>query len=147
MRNKPQSEMTANPTKYPQGYFKDKPCKMCGKNFSPSAPSHLHCSQECADRSLSNRYLIRTYRITLGEYEDMLEEQGHRCKICNSEGFVMDPDRHKAKLAVDHCHDTGVVRGLLCHNCNRALGLFQDSKEALLSAVKYLEGATTIRKE
>lgn len=51
---------------------------------------------------------------------------------------------HKLKLVVDHCHSSGEVRGLLCHNCNRALGLFKDSRENLLNAVEYLEGATTI---
>lgn len=53
-------------------------------------------------------------------------------------------NHHKSKLVVDHCHDTGIVRGLLCHNCNRALGLFKDKIEVLKNAIKYLEGATTI---
>lgn len=54
---------------------------------------------------------------------------------------------HKMKLVVDHCHSSGVVRGLLCHNCNRALGLLKDSTRNLESAIRYLEGAETIRKE
>ena len=53
-------------------------------------------------------------------------------------------EHHKMKLVVDHCHATGTVRGLLCHNCNRALGLLHDNTEVLLNAIKYLEGATTI---
>jgi hypothetical protein len=56
----------------------------------------------------------------------------------------MDVQRHSCKLVVDHCHTGGQVRGLLCHNCNRALGLLQDSVPALKAAVKYLQGATTI---
>jgi hypothetical protein len=50
-------------------------------------------------------------------------------------------------FVVDHCHATGKVRGLLCHNCNRALGLMQDNIENIKRAADYLEGATTIRKE
>lgn len=143
LSNKPQSAMTATPDKYPQGKFKDKACRTCGTTFSPKAPSHLHCSQECADNSLSSQYLKRNYGITLLDYQQMLEQQGHRCAICNGEGFVMK-GCHRMKLVVDHCHKTGVVRGLLCHNCNRALGLLKDSTDSLKSATRYLEGATTI---
>jgi len=143
--NPKQVSMTASPHKYPQGRFKDKPCKRCGNTFSPKAPSHLHCSQECADDSVSDRYYQRTYGISLDEYNRLLEEQNHQCAICKQSGFVMK-EEHKAKLMVDHCHQSGRVRGLLCHNCNRALGLLQDSRQNLLNAVEYLEGATTIPK-
>lgn len=143
IRNKPQSEMTACPSKYPQGYFKPKPCKQCGTVFEPKAPSHMTCSQECADRMVVSRYLLRNYGITLDDYERMLEEQQGKCRICLGEGFVM-ASHHKMKLVVDHCHATGVVRGLLCHNCNRALGLLQDSTESLERALDYLKGVTTI---
>jgi len=53
---------------------------------------------------------------------------------------------HTSKLVVDHDHKTGDIRGMLCHNCNRALGLFKDSVVNLKSAIEYLEGATTIPK-
>lgn len=141
--NSTPENFTASPDKYPQRYFKDKPCKNCGTVFSPLAPSHLHCSEECSSRSHSNRYLERNYGINMDVYEQMLNEQNHLCKICGEEGFTM-ANYHSMKLVVDHCHSTGVVRGLLCHNCNRALGLLKDSKKALKTAIAYLEGATTI---
>lgn len=64
--------------------------------------------------------------------------QGGLCAICGGDGFVMK-GCHKMKLVVDHCHETGVVRGLLCHNCNRGLGLFKDSETSLVEAIKYLK--------
>lgn len=146
LKNKPQTEMTANPSKYPQGYFKNKPCRECGAIFSPMAPSHLTCSQKCADRMIQTRYLMRNYGIKLSDYERMLESQKNLCAICGGTGFRM-AEHHKLYLVVDHCHTTGKVRGLLCHNCNRALGLLKDSKETLGNAIQYLEGAETIRKE
>lgn len=145
MRNKPQSEMTAAPSKYPQGFFNDKPCKICSTVFTPMAPSHMHCSQECADIGIVNAYLMRNYKISYNKYEEMFTEQGGVCGICGSEGFLMNPYA-RVKLVVDHCHDTGAVRGLLCHNCNRALGLLKDSQESLSNALQYLKGATTIPK-
>lgn len=48
-------------------------------------------------------------------------------------------NHHKMKLVVDHCHVTGKVRGLLCHNCNRALGLLKDSVDNLSKAIDYLK--------
>lgn len=144
--NKPKAEQTATPDKYPQGYFKDKPCRRCGKMFTPKAPSELYCSDKCKDEAISSRYLEREYGITIDEYNNLLKKQDYKCAICGGEGFVMDSSRHKIKLVVDHDHTTGAVRGLLCHNCNRALGLLHDSEKNLLNAVDYLKRATTIPK-
>lgn len=138
-----QANMTAKPEKYPQGSFKDKPCRWCDKEFKPLAPSHLYCSDECKDKGLSNNYYKNIYGITLDYVEYLLKIQNNLCAICKEVGFKMN-EHIKSPLNVDHCHDTKTVRGLLCHNCNRALGLFKDSKERLLTAVAYLEGATTI---
>ena len=143
IKNKPQSAMTASPDKYPQRSFKNKACRNCGTMFSPVAPSHLYCCQECADVGLNSAYLRRNYGMDVNRYKEMLKEQNGVCKVCHKEGFVM-AEHHKMKLVVDHCHETGTIRGLLCHNCNRALGLFQDSVENLSNAVNYLKGATTI---
>jgi hypothetical protein len=142
-KNKPQSEMTADPSKYPQGYFKEKACRKCGTVFKPQAPSHLYCSQTCADEALADRYYKRVYGILAQDYKDMFEKQKGLCAICYRPGFNMK-DLDEPQLVVDHCHSTGKVRGLLCHNCNRGLGLFQDLIEVVNNAKLYLEGATTI---
>lgn len=145
-RSNPTSEaFTATPDKYPQGRFNPKPCRTCGTEFTPIAPSHLHCSDECSSRAWMDRYLQRTYGISADQYDKMHEDQGGVCKLCGGEGFLMKKT-HKLKLVVDHCHAGGHVRGLLCHNCNRALGLLKDSTETLNNAIAYLEGATTIPK-
>lgn len=134
----PQSEMTAEPKKYPQGYFHDKNCKECGGLFSPMAPSHMFCSQKCSDDGFSRRYLKNAYKITLEEYREMFVAQDHKCAICGDIGFKICKDS-KTLLVVDHCHTTGKVRGLLCHNCNRGLGLFQDNVINLSSAIDYIK--------
>ena len=144
--NKPKATQTALPSKYPQGYFKDKPCRECGKVFSPKAPSELYCSDKYKDIAITSRYLENNYGINYHDYKRMQEGQQYKCAICGSEGFVMDTSRHNLKLVVDHDHATGVVRGLLCHNCNRGLGLFHDSTADLKAAISYLERATTIPK-
>jgi hypothetical protein len=138
LKNKRQSEHTADPSKYPQGYFKDKVCKYCGSLFQPSAPSHLYCSDHCADTSLSCHYLKRNYGMTYKQYQEMLIEQDSKCFLCGGPGFLMNKERHKLALVVDHCHETGKVRGLLCHNCNRALGLFKDNPDVLIKAAEYV---------
>jgi hypothetical protein len=94
-------------------------------------------------RAGQDRYYRRCYGIDADEWEYMFAKQNGVCFICETEGFVMK-EEHKAKLMVDHCHVTGKVRGLLCHNCNRALGLLKDSIKAFQRALDYLEGATTI---
>ncbi|AFK13461.1 endonuclease VII [Yersinia phage YpP-G] len=136
--NKPKSSQTATPSKYPQGHFKDKKCKCCNLVFKPKSPAELYCSDRCKDRGIQTAYLMRSYGITLDDYEEMLESQKGLCKICGTEGFAMNPKVHKIKLVVDHCHTKGNVRGLLCHNCNRALGLLKDNVKSLQAAIEYL---------
>lgn len=75
--------------------------------------------------------LIREFGITQEQYELMLSEQSGVCKICGQ--------TDNRRLAVDHCHDTGRVRGLLCRHCNTAIGLFGDDPSLLRKAADYLE--------
>lgn len=143
-RNNPTADsFTASPDKYPQGRFKDKACRTCGETFSPIAPSHLHCSDACSTRAQTDRYLTRNYGITFDTYSAMHATQGGLCALCGGEGFCT-AEHHQLRLVVDHCHATGRVRGLLCHNCNRALGLLKDNVQTINKAIAYLEGATTI---
>ena len=74
------------------------------------------------------------YGLTLDDYEQMLEEQNGCCAICNTHYTEFTK-----LLAVDHCHKTGKIRGLLCINCNTALGKFKDSSFILQTALEYLE--------
>ncbi|MBE3042995.1 endonuclease VII domain-containing protein [Candidatus Bathyarchaeota archaeon] len=62
----------------------------------------------------------------------MSDAQNHVCVICGG-------TNGKKRLAVDHDHRTGVIRGLLCNRCNQALGLMRDSYELLTNAIKYLQ--------
>lgn len=126
--------MTA--TKYPQGYFKDKRCKTCQKVFTPTNPCNTYCSPECKGR---NAYYRRNYGIDDSTLQSMKEEQDNKCYLCGLDGFVMNSKVHKEKLVVDHDHETGKNRKLLCHNCNRALGLFKDNPEVLRKAADYVE--------
>ena len=123
-------------TKYPNGYFKDKKCKTCGAVFTPSNPCQLYCSTKCRGK---NSYYKRNYGIDEADLEQMKKDQDYKCYICSSEGFLIGKNNHNEKLAVDHDHKTGKVRKLLCHNCNRALGLLQDNPELLRKAALYVE--------
>ena len=78
----------------------------------------------------------REYGISPTAYIDMIEAQGGACAICKNAN--RNP-KDKRSLAIDHDHATGQVRGLLCSNCNTALGLAGDSKETLLAMLAYLD--------
>ncbi len=143
--NAPKAQQTAVPSKYPQGYFKKKKCRHCGELFTPKAPSEMYCSDYCKNYGVVDAYYQRVYGITLQQYLDMAEKQHYVCAICEHENFAMGVV-HSGCLVVDHDHKTGKVRGLLCHNCNRALGLLQDSKAFIANAYNYLKSVTTIPK-
>ena len=77
--------------------------------------------------------ILIKYGLTKEDYEKMLEDQKFSCKICKR--HMLELDR---RLAVDHCHETGKIRGLLCRNCNLGLGFFQDDVSRLNTAIAYL---------
>lgn len=77
----------------------------------------------------------KTLGITDQEYWDFYNRQNGRCGICRRR---MYSKRHK-RLAVDHCHASGRIRGLLCHNCNTALGLLRDDPEVIMRAAEWIK--------
>ena len=83
--------------------------------------------------------LKRFYGITLDQYNEMGERQGWRCAICGGWETTKDRDGGPRKMPVDHDHNTGKVRDLLCTQCNRGLGLFKENIENLESAITYLK--------
>ncbi len=110
------------------------------------APSHHYCCDDCKANGTAQRYYKSQYGMTLKEVQQLHKDHNGVCAICKEVGFKLD-ESIMSTLNIDHCHKTGAVRGLLCPNCNRALGLCKDSIERLKSAISCLEGATTISKE
>lgn len=130
-----------------------KRCPACGETkplnaFYGNADRPSGCSSYCrgcvARKHRENSETVRANRIkvsfgiSLEQYETLLAKQTGVCAICKM------PERSKRfkYLAVDHCHVTGRVRGLLCSRCNRALGYFGDDAQRLKSAAVYLENST-----
>jgi hypothetical protein len=74
--------------------------------------------------------LKKNYGISIGQYRDLLKTQGGKCAIC----LVHLEDSAR----IDHCHNTGQVRGLLCGKCNTAIGFLNDNPELLRRAADYL---------
>lgn len=112
---KPITEFHSSKSKKPRvaGYCND--CK--------SATSKL--------RGYGHAAKVKKYGLTVADYDALFSAQGGVCAICKR-----PPD--KKRLAVDHCHTTGTVRGLLCAPCNVSLGSFGDDPRVLLEAAKYL---------
>lgn len=77
--------------------------------------------------------LKQSFRMTKTQFDQTWREQGKSCAICHTRR-----ERNEKAFAVDHDHSTGVIRGILCHRCNRALGLADDNTELLKSAATYL---------
>ncbi len=117
----------------------EKPCSHCRRSLPLSAYgkargrnmafARRHECRECRHRYIVNR----KYGV---DYTEMLNAQGGRCAIC------LEKPKGK-RLAVDHDHQTGQARGLLCEGCNQALGLLHDSVPRLLQAAAYLSEQET----
>ncbi len=104
---------------------KSNKCKECRRKAERLRNSKPH--------SRIRHRTVSKYGITTQEYDRMLEVQGHRCVLCK---------RHESefpkKLAVDHDHKTGRVRGLLCTNCNVYLGHIKDNPNVGRNIIYYL---------
>lgn len=86
--------------------------------------------RKAADRE---GHLKRKYGMTLADYEAIFEAQGGVCAICG------EPRPEERTLHVDHDHETGVIRGLLCFRCNQAIGSLQEDHDIFQAAADYLD--------
>lgn len=78
--------------------------------------------------------LKHNFNITLEDYNNLLESQNGKCAIC-----WKDKSDFGKSLAIDHCHKTNVIRGILCFHCNSAIGKFKDDCGLLKRAIEYLQ--------
>jgi len=147
-------------TKWCPGCESIKPLEEFGTNRSSYDGKQNHCKACCvvrvtasrrkdptSHRNGAKRYRERhpdkvadnnarwSYGLPRGTYAKMLADQNGLCAICGSNS----PGGITKRFHIDHCHKTGVVRGLLCTSCNMGFGRFKDSKAALAEAVRYLE--------
>jgi hypothetical protein len=126
-------------------YGQNKVCKR-GHSYIAVAASNIGCP-EChstrSSRSPKQKYnpekdrksnLKRSYGMTIEQYDELFTKQNGSCAGCKRHQSVF-----AQRLAVDHCHITGEIRGLLCAPCNRALGLLKDRVDTLLSLIDYLK--------
>lgn len=100
-------------------------CKQC----TSSRRKQLLSKETIRKRNLEKNF----GKGILDTYNKLFTQQGGVCAICRS------PENGRYKhLSVDHCHDSGDIRGLLCNNCNRAIGLLKDNAELLKKAAEYV---------
>lgn len=122
-------------------------CKGCGASIEGRNSRAVYCSDKCQrinyqrnwyerNRDLyRDRYIQRTYDLTLADVERLKHKQNYQCAICKTElADISTKNTH-----IDHCHKTGVVRGILCVNCNTGLGSFNDDLTLLQAAMEYLD--------
>lgn len=87
----------------------------------------------------SEKSILRQKKITKEQYYKMIDEQDNKCAICfQEETKIMRKDNTKSPLSIDHNHDTGLIRGLLCHRCNSGIGFFKENESFMLNAIEYL---------
>jgi hypothetical protein len=82
-------------------------------------------------------YTKRKYDITKDQYDEILKSQNYVCAICQKPEKLAQKGK-PIRLAIDHCHKSGIVRGLLCAGCNTSLGKFDDNISILERAIEYL---------
>lgn len=119
-------------------------CRLCRnewrRNYRASKPNDRNSAKDRYGRTkeqIRSYNRKRAYGVTQEQFDQMVAEQNGLCLICGN------PPSGKGKsniLHVDHCHDTGRIRGLLCTNCNCGIGFFKDDPELVKKALAYLEG-------
>jgi hypothetical protein len=90
-------------------------------------------------RLRTRKCMFKKFGLSVEEVDSILENQQHKCPICNGE-ITLDTKAHRNdKAALDHCHTTGKFRSFLCTRCNAGLGLFRDDPELVQFAADYLK--------
>ena len=115
---------------YPDG--RKRQCKHC-RNASRREWRRSNPAKHAKE---SRRWNLRVnYGLEPEDYEEILKSQDHRCAVC----LKHETEVPRQRLYVDHCHDSGEVRGLLCSHCNAGIGNLMDSPALLREALRYVE--------
>lgn len=86
------------------------------------------------------RTLKRRFGMTHEQHEEMIRQHDNKCAICGEgETSYCSVSGSRRRLAIDHCHNTGKIRGLLCYRCNTTIGKVKESREILNNMIKYLD--------
>lgn len=117
---------------------KKKKCIVCGIDFMPNTPSHRICSNKCIRVRGRNSRLAANYGMVGDDFARLFNKQGSKCAICQT--------TDAKRWSVDHDHSCcsgektcgKCIRGILCFNCNLALGIFRDSTETISRALSYI---------
>lgn len=110
-------------------------CRLCRQRFRPFRPRR-DSGYGPQEQLICGACLhLKRYGLTYADYVEMLAAQNGGCRICGQAPG-------KRRLAVDHDHQTGKVRGLLCGRCNSGLGFFQDDSARMRQAIAYLDAHT-----
>lgn len=110
--------------------------------YHENKPAILERRKEIRDNDVDrfrNENLKHNYGISLEQYNEMLDAQGGVCAVCGKPETAKSNFKKRTKvLAVDHDHETGEIRGLLCNKCNTAIGLLNDDISLFDKATRYL---------
>jgi hypothetical protein len=125
-----------------------KPChKIVQRRWQQQNPEKVaEISRRRKQRRLEVQKITR-YGVTPERYAEMLSDQDFGCAICGFPETARTNDGETRSLAIDHCHQTEFVRGLLCSRCNNGLGHFEDDMDRLMAAIIYLQIAKTAERE
>ncbi len=108
-------------------------------------PYCFECRKSSRDQYENNRRnkdLNEKFGISLDQYNYLLRLQNNKCKICKKpESYKNHKTNKLFMLAVDHCHKSGIVRGLLCRKCNTGLGHFEDNWKYFNAASRYVRAS------
>lgn len=111
-----------------------KSCGCLNLRKGAESPNYIHGKSKTKEYG-NELFLKNKYGLSVEQFNEILESQNNKCAICGSDA----PDHHKKRLNVDHCHKTGMVRGLLCDACNRGIGLLKDDPKIMKNAICYIE--------
>lgn len=112
--------------------------KVCKKYYDANSDEIIARQKSRYDKKKQLKHRLKcVYKITLEEFNEILNKQDNKCAICGMKETIKNKWGLK-QLAIDHNHETGKVRGLLCDRCNRGLGYFKENTDSLLKAILYL---------
>ena len=117
--------------RWQQDYYQRPETKKIQKDYYQKNKQHIKQRRKIKSRE----EILKEHNITAKQYQEFLNNQNNKCAICG----INFSDIKPTSIHIDHDHNTNKIRGILCLNCNIAIGLFKDNIYALNQAIKYLQ--------